>query len=97
MQKRKRIRPVEQELPTEPLPLYRIDRKYKGEWLVVEITATDEFHTPLEGKVIAVGKEQVDEAIDRITASGDLSTRYCLFRGGLGLRAPTPSSNDISA
>ncbi|MDZ7290345.1 MAG: hypothetical protein ONB44_12060 [candidate division KSB1 bacterium] len=43
---------------TKPLKISSIRRKYKDEWVVVEVTKNENFTVPVAGKVIVHGKER---------------------------------------
>jgi hypothetical protein len=75
---------VGSELPTESLPRSVIEERYKGQWVLVKITAVDELHSMTEGSVLAYGAhDHVHKRLSEIYTPGErLNFPYFVFVAG---------------
>jgi len=71
----------------------QIDAQYDGQWVLVRITAVDEFQNPLEGKVLARGRQRVNKTLDRIASQpNQMGLAYCTYRAGTSPQTAALSS-----
>ena len=81
----------------EPLALERIDEQYKGQWVLVQVTACNEYRTPVAGHVIASGTiKQVSKVLSTITPH-DQATEfpYYVFAAGALVRSGTDAMRQL--
>jgi len=74
-----------------------IDTRYKG-WVLIRVTAHDEYDSPLEGIVVARGKKRIHEYLPSIAALDVRSNEtYYLHRAGVvsSRNSPSPWVSDI--
>lgn len=85
------------ELPSDPLSIERIEEQYKGQWVLVKVTAFNDLHTPLEGQVIAHGtRKRINKALAEVVSPGQLpEAPYYFFPAGAFVRPGTEAMRQL--
>ena len=82
--------PSAADLPLEPMPIEQIDAQFKGRWVLVRVTAVNEFHTTVEGQVVAYGaRKRIFKALYKIAAERPDPDTHHLFKAGVLVRPGT--------
>jgi hypothetical protein len=88
MRESKQPRTSRGDVPSEPLSLERIENQYNGQWVLVKITAFNEYHTPIEGRVIAHGtRKRINKTLTEVASPGQSpDAHYYVFSAGAFIR-----------
>ena len=89
--------PSTADLPLEPMPIEQIDAQFKGRWVLIKVTASDELHTTVEGQVVAYGpRKKIFEVLHEIAAQKPHpDTVYHLFKAGVLVRPGTEAMRQL--
>ena len=67
-----------------PVSIDEASEAYPGQWLLMKVTAVDEYDTPTHGLIVASGptRASIQQTIlDVLTRPGGSDGRYCIFSG----------------